>query len=367
MPHRTRRFRRLIALTAVGLAVTMTGCVSAVGGEDSSKPLSKDEIQLVTVVHSSTNAYMLDFAAGAKAVADSVGLPLTVIVSDNDSQKQLSQIQAVVASGKKVVAAVHPLGGADVPAIVKAITGSGGYLTTQENRPADYHTWDVSDKWVAHITHGGVDAGYETAKTLFESMGGKGGVVALDGPPGNPIPTQRHDGLEKALKEYPDVTLLGSEVANWDRKEAFDVTQTLLSKYGSEVTGVWGASDSMAFGALSAAEQNGRKDIVASGIDGTEEAIQAISSGSNFVTTYSADAYYNGALGMWLAYQAATGELDVSSLSKEQREGNYEQFAIDASNAAKFLKPSDADTVVASLKKDPWERLIGPDLQNEES
>ncbi|SDG71197.1 monosaccharide ABC transporter substrate-binding protein, CUT2 family [Bradyrhizobium sp. Rc2d] len=352
----TRRKMLALAGTAV-LAMTMQSAVMAGG-------LDKSDIQLVTVIQTNTNPYMLQWAAGSQAFADSVGLPLKTIVSNGDSQQQLAQIQATIAAGKKVVVTINPINSADVPAIVKAVTRSGGFITTQWNKPEGYNPWDVSPNYVAHLTYDGYSAGKWTGKSLFTAMGGKGGIIAFKGVLDSPPSKQRYDGMNEALKDFPDVKILDTQAAGWDRQKAYDITKTLLTKYGDQIKGVWAASDSMTLGAYAAFQDAGRVgEVKFSGNDNTEEALKLIDSGPNFIDTYSSDGYYNGALGLAMAYDAAIGKLDVSKLTHEQRAGNYSQFGVDKSNVKQQLKPPTGDEIMAEVKKGLFARFVGPELK----
>jgi ribose transport system substrate-binding protein len=351
----------LSSVAAVAATLALTGCVSKTGGAAASQePLSKEDIQLVTVVQTSTNPYMLQWAKGSEAFAASVGLPLKTIVANGDSQQQLSQIQATIAAGKKVVLTINPINSADVPAIVKAVKDSGGFITTQWNKPEDYEPKNVGPNYVAHLTYDGYSAGTWTSKRLFDAMGGEGGFVAFKGVLDSPASQQRYAGMETTLKDYPNIKLLDTQAAGWDRQTAFEQTQSLITKYGTNLKGVWAASDSMSLGAFAALEQAGMADKVKiSGNDGTEEALQLIKNGGSFVNTYSSDGYYNGALGLAMAYEAATGKLDVNSLSDDQRDGNYSQYGIDKSNVDQYLAPPTNDQIMAEVNKGLFDRLIG--------
>ncbi len=353
------------AVLALSAVIGLSGCVATTTTSEATQaPLTKSDVELVIVIQSTTNEYNQQMAEGGKAYAASLGLPLKVIETNGDSQQQLAQIQATIAATtKKVVMTVLPIDAADVPAVVKAVASSGGYITTQWNKPADYQPWDVGPNYVAHLTYDGYSAGYWTGKALFESMGGKGGIIALNGPLGNPVPAQRTAGLEKALAEYPGITLLGSEnVPNFDQQTAFTDAQTLYTKYGTQINGVWAASDSLALGAYSALDQVGKASTVKfSGMDATQQALKLMNEGDSYVATYTADGYYDGAIGLAMAYEAATGGLNVSDLTHDQRDGNYSQVGVDKTNVSQFLAPPSQDKIMTEINKGLFDRLLGPE------
>jgi ribose transport system substrate-binding protein len=315
---------------------------------------------MVSEVRSLTNPYEAAWVKGSKAYADSVGVPLKTIVYEGDSQQALSQLKSVIASGKKVLLNINPNTTADTPAIVQAVKKSGGYVVTQWSKPADLSPWDVGNNWVAYVSYDGKVEGYDTGKTLIDSMGGKGGVIALQGLLANDISKSRFAGLEKALGEQDGVKLLDDQPADFDRNKAYSTTKTLLTKYGNKVTGVWAATDSMALGALQAVTEAGRAgDVkVASAADATPEGLQAIKDGT-MVATYTTDPYYNGAMGLALAYKAATGKLDVGSLDHDDRSFYVKQFLITAKNVDEYTKTPSAADIVKSVA-DPLDRNAGP-------
>lgn len=320
-----------------------------------------EEIQLASVVVSTTNAYMLDLARGAEMFAASVGLPFKSIDANGDSQQQLSQIQATIAAGKKLVLTICAVNSADIPSIVRAVSRSGGAITTHWNKPKAYHPWDAPDNYVAHFAYDGVTCGKWIATELFKAMGGKGGVIAFKGRLDAVPAQQRYEGLLLALKDFPEIKLLDTQVANWERQQAFDITKTMLTKYGDEMTGVWSASDSMATGAYAAVEQAGKlANVKFVGVDANPEVLKLIDGGSSFVSTYTSDGVYNGAVGLALAYAAATGKVDPKSLTHEQREGDYRQVSITKENVKQYLKPATQEQVMAEVNKGYFDRLLGP-------
>ncbi len=315
---------------------------------------------MVTAVRSLSNPYEAQWVQGAKWYAESLHLPLKTIVYNGDSQKELSDINAVLATGKKVIMDINVNASADTQAIARAVTNAGGYVVTEWNSPSSLHPWDVSDHWVAHVSYNGVPGGESAAKILFKALGGNGGIIALQGIADNTPAIQRKAGLEKALAQAPGIKLLSSQIANWDQTTAYNDTKTLLTKYGSQVKGIWAANDDMAVGAERAADQANRKDIeIVSASDATPQVLKDIASGGQILATYSTDARYDGAIGLAIAYQAATGKIDVSKLSHSKREFYIKEFPVTAANVKKFLATPSKSVFLQGLQ-DPFARNVGP-------
>ena len=231
-----------------------------------------------------------------------------------------------------------PNGDSDTTPIVAAANKAEAWLVTQWNKPADLDVTEY-DRWVAHLTYDGEESGYQIAKAIFDEMGGKGGVIALQGILDTAAAQDRFRGLERALEEYPDIELLDEQTAEFDRATALEVTRTLLTQHGDAIGGVWAANDDMALGAVQALEAGGGADGVAvAGIDAVPEALDAIADG-NMTATVSSDGPWQGAVGLAMGYCAATGELDVASVDADDRAFFAEQFLITADNVGEYTDP----------------------------
>lgn len=356
------RVKVSIERVSASLLVLAMGGVS-VAAVATAEAADKPDVQLVTSVINATNEYQLNWVNGSQAFADSVGLPLKVVNSNGDSSQEISQIRAIIAAGKKVVVTVNPVASADVPAIVKAVCQAGGFVVTQWNKPEKFPVKKQGDCYVAHIGFDGFAAGEFTASKLFEAMGGKGGVIALRGVLDSTADQQRWEGFQRALKKYPDIKLLDAQAANWDQQQGYAAARTLVAKFGGDVKGVWGASDSMTLGAVSAINAEGMKDVKFAGIDGVSQAIDMIKSGDTYVATWASDPWYSGAIGLSIGYEAAAGKIEVAKLTDEQRDGTYRQAGVDKSNVANYEKPPAADQIVKEVAKGPFDRLTGPAIK----
>lgn len=337
-----------MTVTAALLAASATACSVDTGSASDKKGGCKpSDVTLVQSGRGLDNEYYVAVDAGSRAFAKSRDLTddYQWLASDGDSSKQLSQIQSILAKGGEcVVLNVDPNESSMLPAIVKAVEKSGAWLTTQWNLPGDLTPRKSSPHWVSHMSVDGVPQGYETAKALFESMGGKGSIVALQGILDNTPAKQRYQGLKKALKEYPGIRLLADQTAGWDRTKGQNVTQTYLTKYGKKIDGVWAASDSMGLGGLEAVKNAGRQGSVKiASVDGLAEAVQAIRKPSTgYVATTQSSAAVQGGFGLSIAFAAATGKIDPAKEPRGHRSFYLRSTkVITRDNAASVPEPTD--------------------------
>ncbi len=104
------------------------------------------------------------------------------------------------------------------------------------------------------VTYVGSDdetIGYEITKYLIKEIGGKGKIVHIDGVPAAITAQNRKKGLERALKEHPQVELLASQPGNYRRLPAVQVFENLMQRF-PQIDGVVCANDDMAVGVAEA-------------------------------------------------------------------------------------------------------------------
>ena len=136
----------------------------------------------------------------------------------------------------------------------------------------------MEGKVVSHVGSDDVAVGYTAAKALFNGMGGRGTIVAIEGKPAAPTSRDRTVGLAKALAETPAVQLLGSGTGSFQQQPAREEMARLLAQHPS-IDGVWTSNDVMAFGVLEALA-DARRTAKVVGVNGLPDAIDHIERGT---------------------------------------------------------------------------------------
>ena len=282
---------------------------------------AQGELRLASSIRSLSNAFHSAWNAGGEAFADSISAPHTALVTEGNSEKGVADIRAFLAqNGSSSILGVDPNDAPDARPIAEAVAEAGGFVTTVWNKPDDLHPWDFGDNYVAHMSFDGTPAGVDTANSLFEAMGGSGGIVALGGIPSNTPAIQRKAGLMDAIAANGNVELLDFQDADWDATKAANVVSAWITRFGSDIKGIWAANDGMAIGALEALRIEGLAgEIPVTGIDGTRDAVAAVRAGE-MAATVDWDPFWIGGIALSLSHQAATGMITPSTLPREQRE-----------------------------------------------
>ncbi|NLK34511.1 MAG: sugar ABC transporter substrate-binding protein [Gracilibacteraceae bacterium] len=127
-------------------------------------------------------------------------------------------------------------------------------------------------------------------------------VVVLNGPPGNFHADARRESWQKEFfDKRPDVTIVGEEIANWNKDEAMNYMETWVQA-NDRIDAIISMNDNMAAGALEVIKDNPKfKDILSYGVDGTAEACLLIESGAMTATSLQS------------AYDLATKLLDTAN------------------------------------------------------
>jgi ribose transport system substrate-binding protein len=329
-PRRVKRMRRkflVVLVLALGLILSVSSFVGAQG-----------KTTLVVMIRGLDNPYHANYAVGARELGKKLGLPVDVLSSEGNSQKQFADLRAEIAkTGGNMVVSVDPNEAPDVVPIAKMLEAAGAYWVNWWNKPPDVKVQEYPH-WVSHIAFDAVGQGYYNAKELFKTFKtpNKGKIIAIQGMLANNAAIGRFQGLQKALKEIPGVTLLQWEGAEWDTTKAYNATKALLAAY-PDVDGVWCANDNMGMGAIQALKEAGKAGkILVTGTDGNPEAFDAIKAGYMISTEFQ-DSRYQAQLGLTMCLAAKDGKLDVKKLPAKYRSWLIPGVQVNRANVDKFV------------------------------
>jgi inositol transport system substrate-binding protein len=124
------------------------------------------------------------------------------------------------------------------------------------------------------------------AVAAIEQIPQNANVVVLLGPPGNFHADERRLSWEKEFfAARPDVTIVGEEIANWNKDEAMNYMETWVQA-NPKIDAIIAMNDNMAAGALEVIKGNSSySSTLAYGVDGTAEAVLLIEEGRLTSTT----------------------------------------------------------------------------------
>ena len=262
--------------------------------------------------------------AGVESAAKAMGATVThyTPTRPNNLPEQLSQIEDVTTRKPSGILfmAVDPRG--VVPAIEK-VNAAGIPIVNYNDRVA-------GGKFVTFVGFDDYKLGLDTGRYLLKAIGGQGNVVIIEGVKGSATSDERVRGFRKALEEFPNVKLLASQPANFQRLPAVQVMENLIQA-NPKIDGVLAAADAMALGARDALEAANRGSTKVIGINGVPEAIEAVKAG-RLIGTGQFDGFQIGCVASMAMLRNLRGQPVPASMV-------FSGIVIDKSNLAPWDVP----------------------------
>lgn len=298
-----KSLRKLLVLSlVVFLAVgVLAGCG---GGQESDQEKdhetagdveSKKKIGLV--ISTLNNPFFVTLKNGVEEKANELGYELIVLDSQDESSKELSNVEDALEQDVDVLL-INPV---DSDAVVNAVK-----LANDKNIPVITLDRSANGGEIAtHIASDNVAGGKLAAEFIIDKLGGKGKVVQLQGIPGASAARDRGKGFEEAIKDT-DIELIASQPADFDRQKGMSVMENILQAH-PEIDAVFCQNDEMALGAIQAIEAAGREGILVVGFDATDDAIKAVDEGK-LGATIAQQPKVIGSLGVEYADKLLSGE-----------------------------------------------------------
>ena len=200
-----------------------------------------------------------------------------IVVTDGqgDASKQSADVDDMLAQGIDVLLLTPLTADELTPAAERALEAGIPVITLDRA---------VNAEVTQHIGADNKLIGETAAQFIAETaLGGEpGNIIEIQGVLGASATTDRHDAFVAWLEENaPDVEIVESQTGEYRREPALTFMNDMLQRFGpGEFDVVYAHNDEMALGAVQALETAERQDeAVVVGIDGQNEAIQAIADG----------------------------------------------------------------------------------------
>ena len=259
---------RLFACAIVtGLAAAVAaGCSSSTTNES---PAGPKRIAIITPSHD--NPFFKAEAEAAAARARSLGYDVLANSHDDDANKQDQLFDVAIA--RKVSAIIVDNAGADASIAAVRKAKDAGIPSVLIDR--EINATGVAAAQIVSNNYQGATLG---AEEFVRLMGESGDYIELVGRESDTNAAVRSRGYHEVLDKYPGLKIAGRQSANWDQREAFQKTETLIQGH-RQLKGVIAGNDTMALGAMAALKAAGLAKVIVVGFDGSPDAIASIKSG----------------------------------------------------------------------------------------
>lgn len=247
----------------------LCGCDS---GSDDGKPVVG--VSLLNL----SNEFIVTLETALEAEAERQGVNLVINDAQRDAGRQIQQVENFIAQGVTAIVLNPCEMEASSPAVEKAQAAGIPIVNVNSVTKA------VPDAFVGSRDE---DSARMAMAFIAEQLDGKGGILMMQGYMGQAAQIKRDAGAREVLAQHPEMVLLASQTAEWDRAKAVTLMENWLQSHGDEIDAVFAQNDEMAMGALLAVERAGKKDqIVVVGVDAIGDALQAVEEGRLDATVF---------------------------------------------------------------------------------
>lgn len=301
---------------------------SAADSSTADSSATAKDVKIGFVVKSLADQYWTLVKAGAQAKADELGVELTFIApnAESDVATQVSMIEDLVAQEVDVICIAPSNDETVLPALQTAVDAGIKVIAVDTNSSLE----ELS----SFIGTGNETAAQEGALWAGQQLEKGSTAIVLRGRLGDATHDDRSAGIEAGLKEA-GVEVLTIEAADSTEEKGMSVTEDLLQKY-PDVDLIITTADSMAVGAYNAVKAAGVETKIY-GFDGTIPVCKLVDSGDILGTTAQSP-YAMGELGVQNAVDLLSGkeiEARIDSGSEVITKENAADFVSDLEAKAK--------------------------------
>jgi ribose transport system substrate-binding protein len=303
----SRRVQVLVLLAAFGLA--FTGCRKAAPPGSTAGP------RVALVLKTLNSPFFIEMQRGAQEAARGKKVDLVVQAAERevDVEKQMQIIENLIET-KVTALLVTPSGSKEiVPALVK-VNAAGIPVVILDTQVDPAAAKEAGVRLASFVGSDNYEGGKLAGEQLVKVTGGKVKVAILEGIPGHETGDSRLRGFKEAVGGSPNIAIVASQPANWERDLGFTVFQNMLQAH-PEIDAVFACNDMMALGALEAIAAAGKTGAIrVIGFDAVDDAKQAILAGT-MVASVAQQPAEMGRIGVETVVKVLAGE----SVPAEQR------------------------------------------------
>ena len=237
-----------------------------------SAAMAEETVTIGYLLSDLSNQFFTTLEQGIKARCEELGIEVVGYDSGNDAANDMTNMEDLINLGVDIIL-YNPVDSDAGEAVVELANAAGIPVVTIDR---GVNGGEV----VCHIASDNVYGAELAAQFIVELLGEEGGAVAeVQGMAGASAATDRHTGFDNVMGAAENITVVSSQIGNWDRTQAMTIMENVLTS-NPEVKAVFCANDVMALGVVEACQANGRDDIIIVGFDADDDAIAAIQEGT---------------------------------------------------------------------------------------
>lgn len=258
-------------------------------------------IKVVHVALGNYGDHWVQLVSGAREMARSLGIDLTVLDSQMSNSKQVLNLENAITMKPDAIFIDHGDGSALKPGIEKAM---------KKGIPVIIFDVVTNAEVVSDISQDDYMLGYKSLMKLAMDIGGKGNIVIVTLSGVAPL-ERRMKVVQLILERFPNIKIvqtLAPEFGSSVITKTTSLVDAVLKAKGKNISAIWAPYDQLAIGALQAVKQNNLK-IPVYGVDVSSYDLTLMAQpDSNWKATAACDPSEIGKVAMRIAYLSATGQ-----------------------------------------------------------
>lgn len=274
------RRSRILGVTAAAITtvVTLSACSLSTtpGGASGGGSGSDGPVVIGFSQATQQSPFYVQLREGAEQAAEDAGAELYFADADGDVTKQNDDVQDLITRQVDILL-VNPVDPEGVKAAIASAESAGIPVVTVDR--------SVPEGADAHVGRDNEAMGALVGARLAEELGEDGGtVIEIKGDAGGDVARDRSAGFHGAVEENDAVEIVEGPYSDYIRSNAVTAMQDLIQT-NPDVSAVYAHNDDMALGALQVLRENGRDDVLVTGVDGLMEAVEEIADGGPYLAT----------------------------------------------------------------------------------
>ncbi|MFM2484481.1 substrate-binding domain-containing protein [Celerinatantimonas yamalensis] len=261
--------------------------------------------KFITVAGNKADNFQNQLLSGIEQAVDGRGDESYMDVANGDFARQLEQIRQYVKTGTDAIIIVSTTRDPKQVQQIIDVSANKPLVFVNQEPLADLNKLP---KHTAYVGSNEKDSGTMEMEELARLANYQGKVALLIGEPKHSAAIMRTQDVKDVIAKYPKMKLVTSEVANWNRNEAYQITKKWLSSK-LDFNILVANNDEMIIGAILAMQDAGvdPKKYLTGGVDATQDALRLMAQGDLSVTVLQ-DAAKQGTTAVDVTYQLIQGE-----------------------------------------------------------
>lgn len=203
--------------------------------------------------------------------AEQAGAKVVILDAENNLEKSVSCMESLIQQEVDGIS-IFPISPDQVATLIKMGNDAGIPVTVENLQPAE-----GAGDYISCVGCLYGDIGYAAIEYISKTVDNPK-VFYAAGAKGGGVYETYQEGIDKALKDFTNVEIVGLEHGDWETEKAMNITQNFIQT-GTEFNVIFANNDLMAKGCFNALEEAGMADIPIISTGGSPDGIQMMKDG----------------------------------------------------------------------------------------